>query len=273
MLGIAARFSRAIGICWHYGLQKQKVDMAYRGDFLSYVMVGILYSVIQLFFIWALLRQIPDIKGWTFPAVVLIYGFGQLSFGYFSVGFFDLSIRFADFYIIEGNLDRPLVRPLSPLFQLVMENLNFRDFIVVIKGLAIIWWALANLDPPIEMTPAIFVTANLLGLVGAVVYSGTFLIIASLSYWVKDRVGMTSPLFSISEAARYPLTIYHPGIQLFFSLVVPFGYCAFYPATFFTEPQAWSGWLVAGPFIACGIFLLGIAVFYMGLKSYESTGS
>jgi ABC-2 type transport system permease protein len=273
MVTIARKFVRALGLCWHYGLQKQKVDMAYRGDFAAYVGVGVLYSVIQLFFLWALLRQIPDIAGWDFPQVVLIYGFGQLSFGYFSIFFFDLAVRFSDFYIIEGNLDRPLLRQLSPLFQLVMENLNFRDIIVVIKGWAIIIWALANLEPPVALTPWAFIMANLLAALGAVVYAGVFLAVASLSYWVKDRVGFTSPLFSISEASRYPLTIYNPAVQVFFSLVIPFCYCAFYPATYFTDPAAWGHWLVLAPFVAAGTFTVGTLVFYRGLRTYESTGS
>lgn len=264
---------RIIAICWHYGLQKQKVEMAYRIDFFVHVFVGLLYNVIQLFFLWALLRNIPDIRGWSFEEVVLIYGFGQLSFGYFAITCFDLSIRFADYYIIEGNLDRPLVRPLNPLLQLVMESLTFRDISVVIKGTAIIWWALAHLSTPVQMTIGSFLAVQGLGLIGAGVYCGVFLGMASLSFWVKDRVGLTSPLFSISEASRYPLTIYHPGVQLFFSVMVPFGYCAFYPAAYFIDPANWGSRLLYAPIAAALSLAVGITIFHRGLRVYESTGS
>ena len=73
----------ALAICWHYALQRQKVEMAYRSDFLINVGINILYSVVQIFFIWALFYRVPDIAGWSFEQVVLIYGFGQLTFGYF----------------------------------------------------------------------------------------------------------------------------------------------------------------------------------------------
>lgn len=261
------------GICWHYGLQRIKVDMSYRTDFLVQLGLSVLHSVVQLFFLWAIFYRVPDIQGYTFEAVVLIYGFGQLSFGYFGVGFFDMVIGFADFYIIEGNLDRPLLRPLPALLQMIMENLRFRDVTTLIKGTAIIWWAFANLDPPVPVNLATLGMAHVLAILGAFIYAGVFLFVTSLSFWVKDRIGFASPLFSINEASRYPITIYHPAVQLVFSVLIPFGYCAFYPAAYFTEPQRWSSWLIAAPFIAAATVTIGALQFNRGIRRYESTGS
>lgn len=264
---------RFVAICWHYGLQRQKVEMSYRGDFLINLFINVFHSVIQLFFIWALFYRVPEIAGWRFEEVVLIYGFGQLGFGYFRIFFFEMVVRFADFYIIEGNLDRPLVRPLSPLLQVVMENINLREFTVILKGTAIVWWALENVEPRIGMSVANFFTAQALAIMGALVYAGVFIGAASISFWVKDRVGFASPLFSISEASRYPLTIYHPAVRVFFSLVIPFGFAAFYPAVYFVDPHRWLGWLAVGPLVAIATFSAGMGLFKLGVHRYESTGS
>ena len=263
----------ALAICWHYALQRQKVEMAYRSDFLINTGINLVYSVVQIFFIWALFYRVPEIAGWRFEEVVLIYGFGQLTFGYFSVGFFNTAIGFADHYIIEGNLDRPLLRPISPLFQVVMENISLREAVIILKGTLISWWALVHIDPPVPVTLTVFIAMQGLGLLGGVIYAGVFMSVTSLSFWFKDRLGFSSPLFAISEAARYPLTIYHPGVQVFFSLVIPFGFCAFYPAVYFVDPGNWLGWLMAMPLIAALFFALGVFLFYRGLRAYESTGS
>ena len=262
-----------LGLLWHYALQRQKADMAYRADFLVNVFINVLYSVIQVFSLWAIFYRVPDLAGWSFEEVLLIFGFGQLSFGYFSVAFFELAAGFTDYYVIEGNLDRPLLRPLSPLLQLVMENIALRDVTVILKGTAIVWYALVHLHPPVHVTLGVMLMAQLLGIMGAVIYSGVFLAVSALGFWIKDRVGLSSPLFSISEAGRYPITIYHPGVQLFFSVVIPFGFCAFYPAVYFTDPAHWVGWLTAGPFIAAAVLIAGVLFFYRGLRVYESTGS
>ena len=273
MRRLFARAGYILGLMWHYGLQRQKAEMAYPADYLINLGINLFYSVIQLFFLWAIFYRVPTIRGWSFEQVVLIYGFGQLSFGYFSMSFGELVSGLSDFYVIEGNLDRPLLRPASPLLQLVMENIHLRDFSVVLKGTAIVWWALSHLAPPISVTVGVMVAAHVMALLGAVIYSGVFLAVASTGFWVKDRIGFTSPLFSVSEASRYPLTIYNPAIQFFFSLVVPFGFCAFYPSVYFVDPASWSRWLIAGPFIALACFTCGIAVFYRGLRTYESTGT
>lgn len=267
------RLLYVLDLCWEYAKQRIKTDMAYRGDFLFSVTVSALYTGMQLFFLWALFSRTPDIAGWTLPALVLMFGVSQLSFGYFSVGFFELANRLAEFYILEGNLDRPLLRPFNPLAQLIMENLNLRDLQVVVKGMAICWWALANLDPPIAMTPQVFLTLNALALVGATIYAGVFLTVASLNFWIKDRVGLVNPLFSVNEASRYPLTIYSAAVQFLFTFVIPFAFCAFFPAAYMTDPQRWGGWLALGPLMALAIMTVGVTVFTRGLRAYESTGS
>ena len=267
------RFAFYTSLLWHYGLQRQKVEMAYPADYLINIGINLMYSVVQLFFIWALFYRTPTIAGWSFEQVVLIYGFGQISFGYFSICFFELSVGFCDYYVIEGNLDRPLLRPLPPLLQLVMENISLRDITVVVKGTAIVWWAFANMHPPVAMTPAVLLVTQALGITGALVYAGVFLTVASTGFWIKDRTGLTSPFFSISEAARYPITIYHPIVQLFFTIIVPFAFCAFFPAVFFIDAAQWAVWLALGPLIACGSLAVAFYCFQRGLRVYESTGS
>lgn len=273
MSNVISSIGSALSMCWHYGLQKQKVEMSYRADFLVQLLLSFVHIAVQLFFISALFFQVKDIRGWDLPELVLMYGVARVCYGWFSVSFFHMCVGFSDFYIIEGNLDRPLLRPISPLFQVVLENLNFRDFSQVLTGTAIALWAFANVKPAIPISLGNVLALQAFGLMGAVVFAGVFLTTASISFWIKDRVGFSSPLFSISEASRYPLTIYAPWVQYFFSLVIPFGFCAFYPAVYFIEPGNWQGWLLAGPLIAAACFAFGTFVFYRGLRVYESTGS
>ncbi|MCC7477932.1 ABC-2 family transporter protein [bacterium] len=262
-----------LALCWHYALQRLKMDLAYRGDYLFAMFTSLLYTCLQLFFLWALFSRVPQVHGWTLEGMILLFGFSQVSFGWFSVGFFELVNQLSDYYILEGHLDRPLLRPAPPLLQLIMENLSLRELHIVVKGTAIVWWALGQLEQPVAMAPWVFLAMQGLGILGAVVYAGVFLAIASLSFWVKDRVGLVNPLFSVSEAARYPLTIYDHWVQVLFTVVVPFGFAAFYPALYFTEPESWRRWLLLGPLIAAVTMGFGILVFSGGLKRYESSGT
>ncbi|MCB1220587.1 MAG: ABC-2 family transporter protein [Planctomycetales bacterium] len=273
MSTVLSSIGNALSMCWHYGLQKQKVEMSYRADFIIQTLLSLVHIAVQLFFITALFFQVKDLQGWELPELVLMYGVARIANGWFNVTFFDMAVSLSDHYIIDGNLDRPLLRPLSPLFQVVLESLSFRNITQVITGTAIALWAFANVEPRIPLTVGNFLMLQAFGLLGSVVFAGVFLTIASISFWIKDRVGFTSPLFTISEASRYPLTIYAPWVQYVFTLVIPFGFCAFYPAVYFIEPQRWQAWLLAGPLVASASFAFGSFMFYRGLRVYESTGS
>ena len=270
---IFSEFLRALALCWHYGLQRQKVEMAYRGDFLINFVISLLNLFLQVFFIWALFSQVKEIRGWSFEELLLIYGMNRISFGWFSIACFEAASKFSDYYLIEGNLDRPLLRPVSPLLQVVMENISLRYVTMLVSGTLIAIYALTHLEQPVAITPGVLLALQVLGLIGAVVFAGVFIALASVSFWIRDRTGLVNPLFSMSEASRYPLSIYHPAIQLFFSIIVPFAFTAFFPAVYFTEPERWRGWLIAGPFIAALTLAAGIWVFNRGLRVYESTGS
>ena len=89
----------------------------------------------------------------------------------------------------------------------------------------------------------------------------------------KDRTGLTNPLFSVGEAARYPITIYPLAVQIFFCVVVPFAFVAFFPAAWFCEQENWGRWLGLGPLVALAGLLWAVFLFGRGLRVYESAGS
>jgi ABC-2 type transport system permease protein len=271
--GRLSRFAQWLRLWAFYAVQKVKVELSYRADFLFGILASLLYTLLQLFFIWALFSRVPVIAGWTYEEVVMLYGFSQLSFGWFSVGCFELVNKLNDYYIIEGNLDRALLRPASPLMQLIMENISLRELHVVIKGTAIVLWAMSHMSEPIRPGPGAFLAMQALGIMGGFIYMGVFMAVASLGFWIKDRVGLTQPFFSVNEAARYPMTIYHPGAQFLFTAIIPFGYAAFFPAVYFKEPERWIGLLAIGPLIAVGSVTLAVLLFNRGLRYYESSGT
>ena len=171
--------------------------------------------------------------------------------------------------LVEGNLDRNLLRPFPVLAQLVFENLNINDLVIIAKGLAIMSYASFRLDISWSFPKGL--AALLLALSGGTIYSGIFLLTASLSFWIKGRTGFF-PLFRISDYSRYPFTIYPTPVRLFFSWVLPFGFVAYYPSACIV--RGGPTWLaVASPLVAAVTFAVAVAVWRRGLAAYESTGT
>jgi ABC-2 type transport system permease protein len=255
-----------------YALQNLKVKMAYPWDFFTNMLGSFTYGVLNVLFLWVLLSKATDIVGWTFPELIFLYGFGEFCFGMFSIFFFHMTTSLSEHYIVEGYLDRLLVRPISPLLQLMMENLDMFDVVILLKGGVLMAWAWTQMTMPFDLAHLIALGVGLL--IGSAVYLGVFLAVTSLSFWFPDRGGLLMPLFSMNDVSRYPLTIYPPGIRLFFSYLLPFAFAVFYPTVWVLEdgPLAWS---ILGQSVlaALACLIIGLGTFRAGVGRYESTGT
>ncbi len=255
-----------------YFAQTMKVKMAYRWDFFIQTAGTILFSIVNIAVIAALLTRVPAIQGWSLWEVLLIYGFGELCFGLFAILCFNAINLFPGHYLVEGNLDRVLLRPMNSYLQVVLENLSTNDFVIVLKGLAIIVLAGANIEG-FRWTLPKLLGGGALALAGAAIYCACFTAAAALSFWFTDRTGLFNPLFPMSDYSRYPITMYPTGIRIFFSWIVPFAFVACYPASFVLQKEGLWDVAPAGIGVAIAFSVLAAGLWKAGLRRYESTGT
>lgn len=254
-----------------YFAQYLKRQMSYRGNFALQTISLLSWAAVNLALIHFLYLQVPAIQGWTYPQVLLIYGVAQTSFGLSFLCFAAL-LWLPSRFIVEGQLDRLLVRPLDPFLQLLMEQFSAEDLMLAIVGLVIIGFALNQQGVVLHAGTWLMV----LGVVftGALVYGGLMTLVASFSFWLKDRVGLLGPLLESSDqVSRYPLTIYPLWLRTLLSSLLPLGFVAFYPAQWFLgrAEYQWATW--ASPLVGMTILSLGYITFHRGLRRYESAGS
>ncbi|MCG3150921.1 MAG: hypothetical protein GEEBNDBF_00187 [bacterium] len=276
-MGATLTLKRHLVIGWHYLLQSIKTKMAYRANFIAELIGTIGYGAVNIGLLWVLFERVgATLTGWTFAQALLIYGMGELTFALFSMVSLGMVFSLSSHYIIEGHLDRPLLRPLNVFFQLCLEQVSINNWTIAVKGIVIIWWAAQQPGTLLQASstdPLWWIGTALAVLGGAAIYNGMFVTLATASFWLKDRVSLTWPLFDFNEFSRYPLTIYPPAVRLFFSWILPYAFVAFYPATLIMGAQDW--WETARWWPVVGILLNGFAAWLwsMGLKSYESSGS
>lgn len=259
-------------IFFSYALQNLKVKMSYPWDFFANFIGSMAYGVMNILFLWVLLTKTDSIAGWSFAELVFLYGVGELCFGFFSILFFHMVTKLSEYYIVEGHLDRLLLRPLSPLMQLMMENMDMFDLVVLLKGALLIGWSWSQLALDFNLVNA--GSLMLATAIGSTVYLGLFLTFTSLSFWFPDRGGLLMPLFSINDVSRYPLNVFPPGIRLFFSYVIPFAFAAFYPTVWVLDRGPISSHILATCLLAALVTICtGLFTFHIGLSRYESTGT
>jgi ABC-2 type transport system permease protein len=264
------RFLLYIQVYWAYLANSIKSRLTYREDFWAGFFANLMVQMIGVLFVTALFSKIPVIKGWGRYEVFFIYGFSQISLGLFFVLFSNL-LELSERYILEGNFDRLLLRPLSSFFQVITERVHLEESPTVILGLVMAAWAAGRMH--VHLSAGEIILAGFLLACASLIYLGIFTVLISLTFWFKDRGSLVSVMLNLSSFSKYPTPVFGPEIRLLLSWIIPFAFTAFYPAARFLGRAEFSGLALATPLVALGLMAAAAVLWRCGVRSYESTGS
>jgi ABC-2 type transport system permease protein len=262
--------ARLAGIFWQYFLQYAKTRMVYKADFLTACLTGVVATIAGYGFVLVLFNRIPHLRGWSFEEVLFIYGFSLIPMGLFNIVSLNL-YEFGDVYIVEGKFDRVLLRPVPPLFQILFETFRLESLQEVIIGALVVGYCAARLGMSWSALDLLLFPA--LALCGAVIYTGVFVIITSVNFWIEDRIGLAPPVNNMIPFGRYPISIYNPIIQFLLNWIIPFAFASFYPTVRFLGRREFEREFLLVPAVAIALAVLAGTIWNRGVRRYESTGS
>jgi ABC-2 type transport system permease protein len=255
----------------YYVLQALKMRLEYRMDFFVECLAALMQQAAGLITLKFLFNNFHSLKSWTQEEVFFVYGFSMLPvalFDAFAMNFY----MFSDKYIVQGEMGRLLLRPLSALFQLFLEGISFDFLADLTLGIAVLSYAWRAVGPP--LTPAIAFQFVFCVIGGWGVMVGVFLSLTSLSFWTEDRVTIIPPVYNLFNFARYPLDIYRPFIRILLTFVIPFGFVAFYPsAAFIDKAVVFRGMSYAAPAVGLLMLVVGSTIWRLGVRRYSGAGT
>lgn len=245
-----------------------KTEMEYTANFWMMLLSGVVTRIVSMAAPFVIYSNLPDIAGWKREEVYLILSFLFIAEGLCSV-LFD-GIWHIPAMVFDGKFDCILSRPVSPLFQVLSYGMGLQGISVFLVG--------------VVSQPVFLRKLGLLNLRGIVmslffVLCGTLLCMSiyllgnSVVFWFDAGGSTTLPytLSQVGQYARYPLEIY-PGIMRFLLLfLVPYGFICVVPVEIL-RGSASLYWNFALLTVSIGFFLLARAVFYRGIRHYESVG-
>ncbi|MBD1373795.1 ABC-2 family transporter protein [Hazenella sp. IB182357] len=252
-----------------YFKQYMKTRLAYRWDFLAQFLTNFLFQAVNLVFILVVFGHTSDLNGWNQYEVIAIYGYFLIPWSIFSA-FFNLW-DFNEKYIIKGELDRVLTRPVHSLLQIIMETMTPESLIGVFTGVLVMGYGIYHLDLTWTLLDFFFLVLFSIG--GVLVYGGIYTILTSISLYTDSKTDIQPIIFNVSTYGRYPINIYHRFIQIALTWVLPFAFVGFYPASYLLDKQEWFWYAMATPLV--GIVYLGLGVFTwnQGIKRYRGAGN
>ena len=253
----------------HFLIQRFKILMEYRANFFIGAASTVVLQAAGLLTIWVVMRQIPDLNGWRYDEVLLIYGLLTLAKS--------LNHMFADNlwtigwnYVRSGDFDRFLVRPIDPLFHLLADRFCHDGIGNFLVGAALV--AKSSIALGIVWTPQHLLYLAIAVLSGGAIFIALNLITATSAFWIIESIPVTQIIFNTHEFAKYPLTIYHRSIGLLMTWLIPYGFASFYPANYLLgRDVGLLAWI--GPAMALALLFLSYRVWLIGLRHYSGTGS
>jgi len=248
--------------------------LQYRLSFWLGFFVTAFTDLAPLLLIGIVFTRFPAIHGWRWRDVALLYALNQMAFGL--VRCFSRQVDNFDTYIVSGEFDSFLIRPLPPLFHLLAARFEVVELGRVLISLVVLGLAVRAAGVPVTAAHVGLVLAAVVG--GAMLLFSFLLTVATVSFW-QTRTGKLQDLFQSSGRvfAEYPLTIYPTGVRWLLTFVLPFGLITYYPAQRLLGRNE-TGVLLPALSLAAvpaGLFFLLIAglVWRAGVRHYQSTGS
>ncbi len=246
-----------------------KSQLEYKASFIMNSISQLFVFFTYYFIIIALFSKFDNIRGYSVYEVLLC--FSIIHFG-FAVNetFFRGIDKFEDL-IIDGSLDRLLLRPQGVLFQVLCTKIDFIKVFRIIQSLIVMVIALINLDIIWNIGKVIVLLLMLISSV--LIFFGLFVLTASYCFITVQGLEVKN-LFTDGgkNLAQYPISIYRKGVVFFFTFIIPYGVINYYPLLYFIDKTD-NIFYMFSPLLV-GLFLIPCLLsFKIGLKHYSSAGS
>lgn len=265
-----------------------KSKMIYRADWMI-GMLGLVFSNASTFLsLYLATLPIQKIGNWTFLHMVFLYGFLLIPMG-IDHALTDRLWNYGGGLINAGELDRILMKPLNPLFQMCAEYFQEGGLGEIILGTIFMCCSgpFIQLDFSFNVVFPIVIGV----LFSPLIYFAIKLFTMSIAFYTKRSLSIMSGVYNLKEYGKYPSSIYQQsGIvgQIVYNVllfIVPFGLVGYLPLTaqmfpgeaipflWFTIPA--NSYLIMGIIIAVSLIFFAVAYtfFSHSIKHYSSSGS
>lgn len=246
-----------------------KRSMAYRKSFFLSLLGQFMTSFAEFLGMWFLLERFDTVGGYTLGECLLCAGVTLSGFS-LAECFFRGFDRFPG--IVKGaGFDRILLRPRSPMFQVLCDQIEFARLGKLIQGLGMLAWGIAA--APVAWTPWRAFTLALMLAGGTVISSALFILYAGLCFFTLEGLEVMNIFtYGMREYGSYPLGVFGEGLLKFCTFVIPYALFQFYPLLALlgrTEHALWSLLPLLTP-----LFLIPcVTLWRLGVRKYKSAGS
>jgi ABC-2 type transport system permease protein len=246
--------------------------LMFRGDFLVWSIVELLWMTVNLLMISVIYRHTNSVAGWSKYEMVLLVGTSML-IQRFLMGFFWSSIFEMGRNIRTGYFDFYLAQPGNVMFMATTRKLDPDGLSNSVVAAGIVFYATRQLG----LHPGISDVALYACMIfsGLVVHYSILVLSISLAFWLTSAQGIEGSYFTLTEFSRLPKEAFKGLVtRVLFVWLLPVVVISNAPARLLL-PRYGFEWKWAGAlFLFAALWLaLAVFVFHRGLRRYASASS
>jgi ABC-2 type transport system permease protein len=245
-------------------------EMSFKGNFILWIVVELLWFVLQLSFVKVLFLQTQSIGTWTQWQMVLLVGASnfiqQLYQGFFLTNCTNLSEL-----VRTGRMDFLLLLPVNTRFLVSLRVVDLGAFINALFGLCVMIFAAGKLH--LHPSMAQLIGFGALCIVGVLIHYSLMFILAVVCFWTVRAQGIVWGYYNLFNIARMPDEAFKGAFRAVFSFGLPVLLVSNVPVRILAKGlEAPSAWLTL---IGIGVVWAVISELFWrySLRHYTSASS
>lgn len=254
-------------IWWIMGLYASQVALQSRFGAILFVLGKFLRFFLFALFILILASRVEKIAGYSLWQMILFFATFNL-IDILTQLFLREVYRFRS-YVVSGDFDYFLVKPISPLFRSLLGGSDILDIPIFLTSVILIIISVFNLSG-IDLTGIIM---YLILIANAFIIALSFHIIVLAIGVVTTEVDNTLWLYrDLTQMARIPVDVYTQPIRSLITFIVPVGVMITFPAKALMGLLSIFG-IIISFFIASVFLIVSLWLWNYSLKNYTSASS
>jgi len=243
--------------------------MEFRLDFFFRIGMDILWNFMNLTFFTVLFLHTGMLGGWNYDQVLVFVGVLFVTDA-FQMTVFSNNMWWFPVYVNRGDLDYYLVRPVSSLFFVSLNEFAANSFVNLLIALGVLTWALARYPEPLAPS-MIALLAALIGL-GVFIHYLINMIFLIPVFWLHSGDGVKMLYWNLSSTGNRPHGIYKGWVRRVLTSIIPFALIASYPVEGLFGGKPAATLMHMGAVALLGSVALGV-FWRIGLRAYSSASS
>ena len=209
------RYLGIYGALWKNSVSR---EMSFKGNFLLWIVVELLWFGLQLCFIGVIYLHTDSIGTWTKWQVVMLVGASHLIQQIYQAFFLVNCVNLSEL-VRTGKLDFLLLLPINTRFVISLRQVDLGAFVNAGTAAALMIYAARQL----QLVPSV---AQILGflvlcVVGILIHYSLMFTLATISFWTVRAQGIVWGYYNLFQIARLPDEAFRGLFKAVFTFALP----------------------------------------------------